>query len=155
MTDRFSIFVSYTQILVHLASHPKPGLLWTDEHVAQGFAWADGVVSFGVPDHDGPCLIEVQPFDTGSLEAGALWAVQVPFKVTETLMIGSVFDMHPVNIPVGQYNLVFEALAGRDDHAFVFNLKFARTERPGFAILKQGDALTTDVVLRKLAELAG
>jgi hypothetical protein len=37
----------------------------------------------------------------------------------------------------------------------VFNLKFARTERPGFAILKQGDALTTDVVLRKLAELAG
>jgi hypothetical protein len=154
MTDRFSIFVAYTQVLVHLASHPRPGLIWTDAHVAQGFAWADGVVSFGVPDHDGPSLIEVQPFGSGALVADALWAVQVPFKVTETLMIGTVFDMRPVNIPVGQYNLVFEALAGRDDHAFVFNLKFVKTDRPDFAILRQGDALTTDVVLRKLAELA-
>jgi hypothetical protein len=155
MTDRFSILVAYTQILVHLASHPKPGLLWTDQHVAQGFAWAEGVVSFGVPDHDGPCLIEVRSCDTGTLEAGALWAVQVPFKVTETLMIGSLFDMRPVNMPVGQYNLIFEALAGRDDAAFVFILKFAETDRPDFAILKQGDALTSDVVLRELAELAG
>jgi hypothetical protein len=117
MTDRFSIFVAYTQVLVHLASHPRPGLIWTDAHVAQGFAWADGVVSFGAPDHDGPCLIEVQPFGSGALVADALWAVQVPFKVAETLMIGTVFDMRPVSIPVGQYNLVFEALAGRDDHA--------------------------------------
>lgn len=155
MTERFSIFVAYAQILVHLAGHPKPGLLWTDQHLAQGFAWAEGVVSFGVPDHDGPCLIEVQPFDTGALAARALWAVQVPFKVTQTLMIGSVFDMRPVTIPVGQYNLIFEVLAGRDDHAFVFHLKFAKTDKPDFAILKQGGALTSDVVLRELAELAG
>lgn len=154
MTDRSSSFVAHTQILVHLARHPKPGVMWTDAPVAQGFAWAEGVVSFGVPDHDGPCLIGVQPFDTGALAPGALWAVQVPFKVSETLMIGTVFDMRPVNLPVGQYNLFFEVPAGQDDHAFGINLKFAKTETPSFAMLKQGGALATDVVPRKSAVLA-
>lgn len=46
-------------MLVFPAGHPTLGLIWSDEHVAQGFAWNDNVVSFGIPDHDGGCLVEL------------------------------------------------------------------------------------------------
>jgi hypothetical protein len=32
---------------------------WTKDHVAQGFAWRPGHVSFGLPDHDGNCVVQV------------------------------------------------------------------------------------------------
>ena len=59
MIAEFPITVLYTQVVVHLADLPRPGLLWDDDHVAQGFAWSEGIASFGVPDHDGECLLSV------------------------------------------------------------------------------------------------
>jgi len=155
MISSFSVFVSYTQILVQLAGHPAPGLLWTDDHVAQGFAWSEGVVSFGVPDHDGECLIEVRQDHAATVDPDAIWAIQVPFLVSEPLLIGTVFDMRPVTVAEGRYNLVFEALPGRDDFAFVLRLTFVKTAAVQFEILKKGGELSTSIVLRKDADLAG
>lgn len=155
MIDNFSLFIDYTQILVHVASHPSPGLLWTDDHVAQGFAWSEGIVSFGVPDHDNECLINVMRVDTSELATNAIWALQVPFRVSEPLQIGTIFDTRSVNIQPGQYNIIFEALPGKDDIDFIINLKFLENDTPDFAILKRGGEISTDIILRQHADIAG
>lgn len=151
----FPIYVEYTQILVHTESHPSPGLIWTHDHVAQGFAWSDGLVSFGVPDHDGPCQIKIMfDDDYDSPHSKALWAIQTPFSVSEPLEIGTVFDTKLIEIPTGNYNLIFEIHAGLDEFAYSINLIFLQVEKSEFAILRAGPGLTSDVILRTDAEIA-
>jgi hypothetical protein len=155
MIKEFSLTVLYTQVLVHLSTHPSPGLLWSDEHVAQGFAWSTGIVGFGMPDHDGECLIRVMQTKDAVISDATLWAVQVPFEVSALLEIGTAVDFtHRVEVPFGTYALVFEALPGGDEHAYTVNLRFVATDTPEFAILKRGDALETDEVLIRNADLA-
>lgn len=152
---RFALFVEYTQILVHLAGHPKPGLLWNDDHVAQGFAWSEGLVSFGIPDHDGQVVVSVQLDDNNTIKDEAIWAVQVPFDVTEPLRIGTVFETTVMDIPLGTYDLILEALNGFDDYVYQINLRFVPSAAAGFGILKRGAEIQTDEVLTTTAELAG
>jgi hypothetical protein len=53
------ITVQWGQVVVHDADHSAPGLLWTDDDVAQGFARSEGIVAFGLPDHDGEVRLRV------------------------------------------------------------------------------------------------
>ncbi|WFR97614.1 competence protein ComJ [Rhizobium tumorigenes] len=157
MIAEFPITVLHTQVVVHLPGLPRPGLLWNDDHVAQGFAWSQGIVSFGVPDHDGQCLIRVDTAVSIQVDSSAAWAVQTPFELSATpLKIGTIGTMKDVRIPLGKYNLVFEALLGASagDYAFVLKLIFVPSEEPEFKILKQGAELTTDKVLSRDAQRA-
>lgn len=157
MITEFPTIVLYTQVVVHLPGLPRSGLLWNDDHVGQGFAWSEGIVSFGVPDHDGQCLIRVDNADSIEVNDSAEWAVQTPFDVSGTpLKIGSIGNMKDVKVPLGKYNLMFEAFPGASagDYAFMLNLIFVPAEAPEFKILKQGVELTTDKVLRRDAQRA-
>lgn len=154
MLADFPVTIEYTQVLVYTESHAAPGLLWTDDHVAQGFAWSDGIVSFGVPDHDGESRIEVDLAHGDVLDPQALWAVQVPFVVTEPVRIGTVFETRGVAVPIGHYNLTYQALAGTGAYAYVLRLTFSPNEAPDFRILKKGGDIVTDTVLRRDAEPA-
>jgi hypothetical protein len=154
MLAEFDLTVDYGQIFVLRPSLANSILQWTEEHVAQGFAWSPNAVSFGVPDHDGECLVQVKTVPRVSIEPQALWAVRVPLDLpSASLTIGSVAVDHEVNVPAGKYSLVFEALPGdiaKDhDYAFVFRLKFCTDPHPDFEILKQGRELTTNRILRK------
>ena len=107
----FDLAVDYGQIFVSRPSPARPVVVWTDEHVAQGFAWSPSAVSFGVPDHDGQSLVQVNTAPRVSVDPQALWAVRVPFDVpSASLTIGSVGVDHEVNVPARHYSLVFEAL---------------------------------------------
>ncbi len=154
MLADFPVTVDSTQILVYTESRAAPGLLWTDDHVAQGFAWSDGIVSFGVPDHDGASRLEVDLARSGALDPQALWAVQVPFHVTEPLRIGTAFETHRVALPIGRYNLTYQAFPGTDDVAYVLRLSFSHSDSPEFRIVKRGGDIVTDSVLRRDAEPA-
>lgn len=154
MLADFPVTIAYTQVLVYTESHAAPGLLWTDDHVAQGFAWSDGIVSFGVPDHDGECRLEVDLADGDVLDPLALWAVQTPFVVTEPVQIGTVFDMRSVNVPIGRYNLTYQAFPATDNYAYVLRLTFSQSDAPEFRILKKGADITADTVLSRDAESA-
>lgn len=150
----FQLSVSYAQIVVFVSGITPPEFDWTDDHVAQGFAWMPEIVSFGVPDHDGLCLMQVGTVDAIAIEPNALRAIRVPFEVpAASLSIGSILDTKEVNVPAGTYSMIFEALPGdaskAGDYAFVLNLKFLNDESPDFEILKQGTELTTNKVLRK------
>ncbi|MDQ1194423.1 competence protein ComJ [Agrobacterium sp. SORGH_AS 787] len=158
MIAEFPLTVLYTQVVVHLADLPRPGLLWDDEHVNQGFAWAEGIVSFGVPDHDGQCFLRIDLTETFELDPEAEWAVQTPFEVTRPLKVGTIANMHDVVVPNGLYNVVFQALPGSqaplEGMAYLLSITFVPTSNPSFEILKQGLELATDKVLRRDARQA-
>lgn len=150
----FPIGIDYTQVLVVTASHPRPGLLWTDDHVAQGFAWSEGLASFGVPDHDGLCRLQLEAAEAIALAPDAISAVQVPFTIVEAIELGSVFERRKAELPLGAYALIFQILPGDDTAAFILRLTFVPAENPDFAILKPGGDITATTVLRRDAELA-
>lgn len=152
----FNVTVLYAQILVFAPSTPLPGLLWTDEHVAQGFAWSEGSVSFGIPDHDGDCLVRISLSPRYVLPENALWAVKVPFTVSHAaVQAGSILSDIRVDIPNGTYELFFTALPNQDpDMAFTLSFDFVASPDPDFAILKRGGELETDKVLTRDAEFA-
>jgi hypothetical protein len=159
MLAEFTVMVFYGQILIFVQGLPRPGLLWTSDHAAQGFAWAPGIVSFGVPDHDGESLIQVKVAPDIAIEPDALWAIRVPFEVPALpLQIGSIGDLTEIDVPPGSYSLVFEALPGHtvDEHVegFVLRLTFCADPHPDFEILRTGGDLTTDKVLRRDAQHA-
>lgn len=150
-----SLFIQYGQVLVQREGGPA-GLIWTDDHVAQGFAWSERTVAFGVPDHDGPCRLEVTLAPEPVLDARALWAVEVPLRADGPLEIGTLFETHAVTVPDGTYRLVFEALPGDAEHAFTLRLTLSESTAPDFRVLKcGGEDVRSDVVLRRDAEPAG
>ena len=152
MIASFDCCITHAQIVVSWATADVE-LLWTDDHCAQGFVWSPTDVSFGVPDHDGLCRIDVaRASDVVFNASRALWAVQVPFEVpSKDLAIGSIFDPKPIAIEPGRYCLVFAAYPGVTfgaGYAFRLLLLFRQDASAEFAILQRGDELTTDVVLR-------
>lgn len=151
MLADFPVSIDHAQILVYTENHAR-GLLWTDEHVAQGFAWSEGHVAFGVPDHDGNCRIEVDLAHDEAPNPQALWAVQVPFSVIGPVEIGTLYDARSVTVPNGNYDLIYQALPGTDDYAYVLRLTFSHSDTPEFRILKNGGDITPDAVLRRDAE---
>jgi hypothetical protein len=138
----FAATILYGQILVGLPSASHVGLLWGEAEVAQGFAWDPEVVAFGVPDHDGPCLVSVDtsretPFTP---DEDALWAVAVPFAATEPVVsVGTVLEQRPFPIRPGAYQLVFQARPGGPEHAYRLEVIFVRGGPPDFAVLKRGE----------------
>lgn len=158
MIAEFDIVVDYSQILVYLSTVARPGLIWDDEHVAQGFAYRPGIVGFGLPDHDGACRVQVDTAAEVAVAPAAIWALSVPFDVSVgPVKIGTIFDSFDVAIPVGNYNLVFAVFegslvkreSGGDGYAYVIRLQFCPSKNPDFRILKKGGELTTDTVLRR------
>lgn len=154
MSTSFPVSVDYTQVFALLSSLERPGLLWTDDHVAQGFAWNPGIACFGVPDHDGECLIEFDPAATAASLAveTSLWAIAVPFEADGSeLMVGTLMDDRPFALAGGLYRLVFEAHAGRTEggtaYTYILSFKFIRAEHAGFEILKQGPLGSGKVLL--------
>ena len=153
------VMIDYGQLVVFVPSVPRAGLLWTDEHVRQGFAWAPGIVCFGISDHDGYDLVRIEAAGDQAIAPEALWAIRVPLEVQrDGVEVGTVGIHENVSVPEGRYSLVFQALPGTgmpDDEAsgapcaHILHLKFCPVE-----IVKQGSELQTDKVLRISADYA-
>ncbi len=156
----FALTVLYTQVIAFQTDLSRPGLLWSDDHVAQGFAWRPETVAFGVPDHDGACLLCVEtivrPY---RVPDEAVWALSVPFPATTgRVHVGTVLNTRDFELPVGNYSLVFDVLPGRTieqaSYAYLPRLLFVPDDKPDFAILRKGEEITTDTVLRRDADQA-
>lgn len=159
MILKTSVMISYGQILVFSSDLPRPGLLWTDAHGAQGFAYAPGIVSFGVPDHDGQCLLQVDIVDEIRLTKNALWAICVPFTVhLAPLIAGVIGQPNRIRIKPNKYNMVFEILPASNLHGrqyfYTLRILFCPSKNADFAILKFGYGLTSKRILKKDAEYA-
>jgi Competence protein J (ComJ) len=112
---RFTVEVSYTQIAVFDQQLPNPFNDWTDAHVAQGFAWRPGSVSFGTLESAGPLSVQVlrgTHFDETVSDAERVIAVPYSVPAHGWIEVGSIGGGVGLDIPPGEYQLIFEH--GRD-----------------------------------------
>ena len=141
MLIEFATIILYGQLLLTNPAGERTGLVWTPDEVAQGFAWDHEQVAFGIPDHDGDCLVVL---DTASpnvppVADDALWAVAMPFTASgPTMEVGTVMIERQIPIVPGRYQVTFQARPGGFGHAYRLEITLSSSEAPHFAILKQG-----------------
>ncbi|MBA9064880.1 hypothetical protein GGQ91_004286 [Methylobacterium fujisawaense] len=146
----FNVTVTNAQVVVF--ERPPRACEWTDDHEAQGFLFSPGDVSFGVPDHDGGCRIQIYSNEKFVPDDLCIWAVQVPFEVSgDYIHVGTVSETREVHIDRDKYNLTFSVYDGHvidGDCTFMLKLFFSNDTNPSFSIIKKGIGITTDRVLR-------
>lgn len=105
----FKLQVSYAQIAVFDDQVREPFNDWTDRHVAQGFSWRRGSVSFKTLIDSGNAAVEwsierrFEPRD-------GVRVISVPFSFQSKgcIEIASITDGRKTGIRAGDYQLVFE-----------------------------------------------
>ncbi|ALV28013.1 competence protein ComJ [Pannonibacter phragmitetus] len=94
--------VSYRQLSVFASSLSQPFNDWTDQHVAQGFAWRPGSVSFRTMSEVGTHIVDVEVVDRlNAVHPDTLRAIEVPFEVPPDgeIEIGSISETVPLTLP--------------------------------------------------------
>jgi hypothetical protein len=111
----FVLEVAYSQISAFQSGLKDPFNDWTDRHVAQGFAWRPGSVSFRTLDGEGPISVTVTKTTAFEPSPSALRVIQVPIRVAKegALEIATITDSVEIEMKEGEYVVVFEH--GRDD----------------------------------------
>ncbi len=153
MVNEFALTILYTQLFIANPAAPRAVVLWSEEEVAQGFAWDRTQVVFGIPDVDDPCWVRISTGADASpaVADDALWAIAVPFAASGPVFeAGTVLFERPLPIGPGSYQVVFQARPGPVGYAYRLELSLQRKAVPEFAILKQGP-LHTGHVLRHQA----
>jgi hypothetical protein len=141
-----SIFISYAQLAVFDHSLERPFNLWTDRHVAQGFSWRPGSVSFRTIEENGLHLVVCK---LGALEDDipilAIRVIDVPFEVKsgKRVEIGSISESKLVDVPQGIYQLRFECYGRRGDDFPRIKLIFFKTNDPTFRVVKADPELAS------------
>ena len=100
------------QVVVHVADHPAPRLLWTDDDVAQGLARSEGIVALGLPDHDAEVRLRVSCGGAARVPDTARWAITVPFALRGGLEAGTVIETDRLRVPKGDDKRVFAVRKG-------------------------------------------
>lgn len=159
----FPIGIFYSQMNI-CDSESSIFSLWSKEHVAQGFAWRDGTVSFGIPDHDGMCFVETKLVkELKPLNENVIRAIRVPLTIKHRTFVATVIDRKDIDIPAEEYSLEFRLLSGSlvaekdefgDPYAYLIQFFFLPGKSDVFEILRASDEMSTDKVLTKTAEPA-
>ncbi len=121
----FDLNISYQQIVVFDSNLKNPFNEWRDEHLAQGFAWRPGSVSFATLHQDGTAHINVRQKNGYSHRSDAARVIAVPFALQDSgfIEIASIGDSQAIELAMGNYRLIFQHgvdLEGRMWCDFVF-----------------------------------
>lgn len=110
MFSFFEVFVTYRQIAVIDPDLQNPFNDWTPQHVAQGFSWRPGSVSFATLDDSGPIKVQVQRVNDFVPRVDSKRAILVPFNVGPSgrVKVAPLDRGKLLSIPCGTYALVFE-----------------------------------------------
>lgn len=145
MGTKVGFEVSFSQFAVFASALDQPFNDWTDRHVAQGFAWRPGSVSFLCMEEAGWHMAEVALVDhAGAVAGDAVRVIEVPFDVPAdgAVEIGSIAQTVSVSLPAGTCLLRCEFLAPADAEGERVNLTFARQDVPRFAVVRADPGLS-------------
>lgn len=148
-----AVTLSYAQLCVFNPSLEAPYNDWAEAHVAQGFSWRPGSVSFATDSDFTSIVIEgTQAEDPPDL-CDVDGAIRVPFFVPPSgaVEIGSIMSGDEVAVPPGSYALYFlppQSLTGR------FRLVFVRGDDVEPAVLTEGRNATVQQAYLMVAEPA-
>jgi hypothetical protein len=117
----FVLDVSYSQVAVFIADLPQPHNEWANGHMAQGFAWRPGSVSFQTLEDGGNVLVCVKQLLRHEMRSDSVRAIAVPFRVMENaaIEIASISDSKMYSIESGDYCLIFEHGLGSDGQMWI------------------------------------
>lgn len=156
MTTTINFEVSYGQLAVFVTTLKQPFNDWTDRHVAQGFAWRHGSVSFRPLVECGPHLAEIEIVDhMRPLHPDTVRAIEVPFDIPAdgAIEIGSITETIPLSLPAGSFLLRCEFLQSGDVSQGRVRLTFTK-DKQRFAIVRADDQLSSDGELLTTAQAA-
>lgn len=155
--DELTIAISYSQLAVFDHSLERPFNEWTDRHVAQGFSWRPGSVSFRTIEESGPHLVTVG-LDANKSEPAqdVIRSIDVPFEVPSsgTIEIGSIADSVLFELPSGTYQLRFECCVRSNIAIPKIRLSFYRNSNPRFDVVRADPELNPDTDLLLIASPA-
>ena len=133
------ISVSYSQLAVFDHSLERPFNVWTDRHVAQGFAWRPGSVAFRTIEESGRHLVSIRVDSQRVVsKSNANRIIDVPFVVPRNgkVEIGSISDSVSIEITPGIYQMRFECYEGVVDENPRIRLSFAKSNNPRFELVR-------------------
>jgi hypothetical protein len=111
----FDLAATHSQILVYDSdfadSNSGARIIFTHQHIEQGFCWYPGYVDFFTIGHAADLQVEIWIDDEINLSSEAIRAIYVPFFVRESntvILEGVVGGTKKVKIPKGKYGLVYE-----------------------------------------------
>ena len=125
---QFEVCIEYSQIVV--CGFDEPFNLWTKRQVQQGFSWRRGVVAFGTPDDRWDARLFLRVSGEATVPQDATRAIVVPYEVqTGRLWVGSVTNPDEIQVPVGNYELLF-AMVPTGPEAADYYLSFVPKDLP-------------------------
>ncbi|WP_437724047.1 competence protein ComJ [Sorangium sp. So ce861] len=106
----FSLEVAYSQISVFQSCLKDPFNDWTSTHVAQGFSWRPGSVSFRTLDVEGTISVIVEKGTMLDILPSTVRAIQVPFYVPVgvDVEVGTLTGTVVIELDPGDYTVLFE-----------------------------------------------
>lgn len=83
---------------------------WTEQHLAQGFSWRAGSISFKTPVRHGDIDVTVDLISNIVIRTDAARAILVPFTTWGGLVeISSIAQSELIDIPPGRYAVLFQS----------------------------------------------
>jgi len=83
---------------------------WNEQHLAQGFSWRAGSISFKTPLRDGEIDVTVDLISNVVIRPDATRAIVVPFTTWGGLVeISSIAQSEVIDIPPGRYAVLFQS----------------------------------------------
>ena len=129
--EAFSVDISYGQLCVFDAKLGNPFNDWTPVHVAQGFAWRPGSVSFATLESTGLLSVEVvRVVGDPSIPTDAVRVISVPFTVPahSRIVVASIDSESSLELPAGDYELTFAHGATARSLCAVLSFRVTNTE---------------------------
>lgn len=152
-----NVEVTYGQIAIFASALQQPFNDWTDGHVAQGFAWRPGSVSFGTLVEAGSHSVKIDVVEHADpVSADAIRAIEVPFEVPsdEAIEVGSISDTVPLTLQAGFFLLRCEFLRPTRKGTERVRLVFAKNDEPRFAVVLADELLSVPGALLTTAQPA-
>jgi hypothetical protein len=116
---RFQLELAWSQLSVFDANLSDPFNDWTEQHLAQGFTWRAGSVSFKLPVRSGRIDVQVELVDQIIVDHSAQIAIVVPFTTWAGVVeISSITQAELIEIDSGQYALLYQAGVHDDGQAW-------------------------------------
>ncbi|MFN8482974.1 MAG: competence protein ComJ [Anaerolineae bacterium] len=153
-SESFDLSVLYSTLAVFDPSLEQPFNDWSDQHVAQGFSWRPGSVSFATLQEGGSHRIEVELAEQFSLQDNTKRAIVVPFSINAASLVevASIPSSRLIQFPEGDYELYYEA--GQDEVGPWCRLTFVPGSNREARILRADEELSPSYPLTMQADPA-
>ncbi len=116
---KFQLELAWSQISVFDANLVDPYNDWNETHLAQGFTWRQGSVSFKLPVRSGNVSVDIELVDQLTVDPSARWAIVVPFITwAGVIEISSITQSELIEVDSGRYGLLYQS-GIRDGEAWV------------------------------------